>query len=82
MAHGQVSAVILAPDDLEHVYWELVGAWARDDSGPFPSRAEAERLAREELVVLCRGLGRWAAVLPLDVFPPVPPPPVAYDEGW
>jgi hypothetical protein len=77
----EARAAVIITQRAREIYWELVREWAREDSGPFPDRDEAERLAREELEVLCRGLGRWAAALPLDVFPAVPSPPLAYDEG-
>jgi hypothetical protein len=49
---------------------ELVLEWAGRDDGPPPTRADAEEQVRAELEVLCRGLGRWAAVAPEELFPP------------
>jgi hypothetical protein len=79
---AEARAAVIISQRAREIYWDLVRAWAHNDAGPFPDRDQAERLAREELEVLCRGLGRWAAVLPHDVFPPVPPPPLFAEEGW
>lgn len=82
IAAAQARAAAIVAQRSREIYWDLVRAWARDDSGPFPERGEADRLAREELEVLCRGLGRWAAVPATEVFPPVAAPPLYLDDGW
>lgn len=59
----------------------LMLEWAQDDDGPVPTRKQAAVAAQSELEVLCRGLGRLAALTPDEVFPqPVITP--RQDEGW
>ena len=48
---------------------ELVLAWAASDEDEFPTREQAEDEARQELEVLCGGLGLWATLSPEEVFP-------------
>lgn len=62
-------AHVLLRHRAEDRFRELVREWAAADEGGFPTRARAEREARDELEVLCRGLGRWAALTPDEVFP-------------
>ncbi len=42
--------------------------WARDDSAPFPDRDAIRTRLEDELLVLCRGLGTWAAGRPEQIF--------------
>lgn len=63
-------------------FWALVAEWATRDGGPFPTREQAERQVREELEVLCRALGTWAALTPDEVFPARRPEPPDDEDPW
>lgn len=67
----------------EEHFRRLMLEWAQSEDGPLPSRPLAAAAAREEIEIVCRGLGRLAALTPDEVFPrplPVTTPPL--DEGW
>ena len=65
----------------EQHFRRLMLEWAQIDDGPLPTRRQAAIAAQSELEVLCRGLGRLAALTPDEVFPqPVITP--HQDEGW
>jgi hypothetical protein len=76
----QVRASLTVKLRSEQRYRDLVERWAAANHGPFPTMREAERQVRREYEVLCRGLGRWAAVNPAEVFPPEVASPPPYDE--
>lgn len=46
------------------VHVELLAAWGRSDDGPMPTRADAEKVARERVDLLIDGLGEWADASP------------------
>jgi hypothetical protein len=62
------ASVVLAAR-AEALWREMILQWAVVDEGRLPTRADAERIAQNELEVLCRGLGRWSALEPREVFP-------------
>jgi hypothetical protein len=53
-----------AKDWADSVYVELLEEWGRADEGPMPTRADAEREARERTELLLDGLGEWAQLSP------------------
>ena len=53
----------------EEHYRRLVLDWAARDRGPIPSRLEAHEAAMAEIEIVCRVLGRLAALSPREVFP-------------
>jgi len=52
----------------QEIHRNKVMEWAAANSGTYPSCADAVEQAREEIEVLCRGLGEWAAVRAANVF--------------
>jgi hypothetical protein len=76
--HVRATVTIKARTDQR--YRDLVQRWAAANDGPFPTMDVAEQQVRREYEVLCRALGRWAAVNPDEVFPPVVAPPAPHDE--
>ena len=65
----------------EEHFRRLIAEWAKADDGPLPTRLQAASAAHAELEVLCRGLGRLAALTPDEVFPQAVTTP-RDDEGW
>ena len=65
----------------EEHFRRLITEWAEADDGPLPTRIQAAAAAQAELEVLCRGLGRLAALTPDEVFPQAVTTP-RDDEGW
>mgnify|MGYP001604694775 CR=1 FL=1 len=63
-AEGSAKAIAnwLIAARAQAIHHRNVMEWAAANDGAFPKRDEAVREAREEVMVLCRGLGRWAAV--------------------
>lgn len=79
----ELRARTLIRGTVEDHFRRLVTEWASTDSGPFPSRAQAEAAARYELEVLCRWLGRLGALEPHEVFPAQAVVTTPHDdEGW
>ena len=67
----------------EDHFRRLVAEWAAKDEGLFPSRAQAEAAAHDELEVVCRWLGRLGALEPNEVFPVLAVITTPHDdEGW
>jgi hypothetical protein len=54
-------------------YWSDVLAWARGELDVFPDRSEVEAQTQDDLIVLCRALGPWAAVEPERLWEPSDP---------
>lgn len=83
VARTGLRAQALLTHTREEHFRRLIAEWAKADDGPLPTMMEASVAAHSELEVLCRGLGRLAALAPDEVFPqslPVTTPPD--DEGW
>jgi hypothetical protein len=53
---------------VEEAYQADLDRWARDDEAPFPNRAVIRARLEGELIVLCHGLGSWAAAHPAQFF--------------
>lgn len=76
------SAELLRRSEQDH-FRRLMAEWAAAEDGPIPSRAQAARGAQHEMEVLCRGLGRLAALSPHEVFPEQVVVTTPHDdEGW
>lgn len=64
--------IVFRREAVTRCHAQLVGDWASRDTGSLPTRVEAERQVDAELEVLCRALGRWAAVDLAEVLPSMP----------
>jgi hypothetical protein len=53
---------------LERAYQEGLDRWACDNDAPFPDRGAIRARLEAELLVLCHGLGTWAAAPPERLF--------------
>ena len=53
---------------VEQAYHDGLAQWASDDNAPFPDRATIRARLEAELLVLCHGLGTWAAAPPDRIF--------------
>lgn len=69
VAEIEARAAALLRRRTQERFRELVLEWAARNEGAFPTPALADAQAREELEVLCRAIGRWAALTPAEVFP-------------
>lgn len=83
LAAVKVRSERMLRDTQEEHFGRLMLEWAKSDEGAIPSRAQAAASAVHELEVLCRALGRIAALEPHEVFPtrPLEPTP-GEDEDW
>ena len=76
-AHGLVTHT------QEEHFRRLILEWARAEDGPLPTRRQALAAAHAEIEIVCRGLGRLAALAPEEVFPrPLPVTTPHDEEGW
>lgn len=55
---------------VEEHFRRMILEWAGRDDGPMPTRKEAYEVAMNEVEIVCRGLGRLAALPPAEIFPP------------
>ncbi len=53
---------------VEDAYQADLVRWAREDDAPFPERGAIHARLEAELLVLCHGLGSWAAAHPAEFF--------------
>lgn len=56
---------------VEQTYQSDLVRWARDDDAPFPDRQAIRSQIEAELLLLCSGLGSWAAAEPGEFFNPI-----------
>lgn len=54
----------------QRAHREAIARWATDDDAPFRTESDCRVAVQQEIEILCRALGTWAALPAEHLFPP------------